>query len=150
MTQYKSMAQEYKIIKAQGAENFQKAKITCAEHVTEYARQFYHGDLGVYESFFLMLLNRSNTVVGYVKISQGGIAGTVVEPMFIAKYAIDTLSPSVIMVHNHPSGNTKPSQADLDLTKKVKNGLSWFNISVLDHVIITEDSYFSMADEGVL
>jgi DNA repair protein RadC len=91
-----------------------------------------------------------NTITGWVKISQGGTAGTVVEVKIIAKYAIDSLSNGVILVHNHPSGNTKPSDSDKDITNKVKNALELFEIKVLDHIIVTEANYYSFADEGII
>lgn len=95
-------------------------------------------------------MNRSNNTIGYAKISQGGVAGTVVDVKIIAKYAIDTLASSVILAHNHPSGNTQPSRADKDITQKIKDSLKLFDISVLDHIILTEDEYFSFADEGLI
>ena len=89
-------------------------------------------------------------VTSYAKISQGGTSATVVDPKIIAKYAVDDLCSSVILVHNHPSGNKEPSQPDKDLTKKIKTGLRMFDIGVLDHIITTKDSYTSFADEEIL
>lgn len=129
---------------------FEKVKITSSADSVRYLRQFYLDDVGIYESFFLMLLNRPNQVIGYVKISQGGITGTVVDPILVAKYAIDSLSKGVILCHNHPSGNLNPSDADRQITEKIKQGLKLFDISVLDHIILTENSYYSFCDEGIL
>jgi len=129
---------------------FEKVKITSSADSVRYLRQFYLDDIGIYESFFLMLLNRPNQVIGYVKISQGGITGTVVDPILVAKYAIDSLSKGVILCHNHPSGNLNPSDADRQITEKIKQGLKLFDISVLDHIILTENSYYSFCDEGIL
>jgi DNA repair protein RadC len=111
-------------------------------------KQFYFDDIELYESFFLLLLNHANQTTGYVKISQGGTAGTVVDPKIIAKYAIDSLSSSVIIAHNHPSGNLKTSEADIAMTKKIQAGLMLFDIKLLDHLIITSSGFFSMADDG--
>ena len=117
----------------------------------DYAYGFYFDDIEIYESMFLMLMDRQNRVTGYVKISQGGTAGTVCDIKLIALYAVKSLAQACILCHNHPSGNKKPSVADIDLTKKVKDGLCLLDISLLDHLIITKDNgYFSFADEGVL
>lgn len=129
---------------------FEKVKIQSSNDSVKYLRQFYLDDIGIYESFFLMLLNRANQVIGYVKISQGGVTGTVVDPILVAKYAIDSLAKGVILCHNHPSGNLNPSDADRQITEKIKQGLKLFDISVLDHIILTENSYYSFCDEGIL
>ena len=144
----KSKAVEY-TLKANKTE-FEKVKITSSYDSVKYLRQFFFDDISIYESFFLMLLNRSNTVIGYVKISQGGITGTVCDPLLVAKYAIDSLAKGVILCHNHPSGQLIASEQDNSITRKVKEGLKLFDISVLDHIILTEDSYYSYADEGTL
>jgi len=130
--------------------NFVKEKITESKHAADYARKFYHDDISIYESFFLIMLNNNGQTIGYVKISQGGITGTVVDPIIIAKYAIDSLAKSVILCHNHPSGSDKPSSADKNITDKVKNGLNMFDINVLDHIILTENSYYSFQDNHLL
>jgi len=129
---------------------FSRVKITSSDIAAEYIRQFYSDDIGIFESFFLLLLDQSGTTIGYAKISQGGIAGTVVDPRIVAKYAIESLSPSVILCHNHPSGTLRPSDADISVTNKIKNGLSLFDIAVLDHIILTEESFYSFADNGLL
>lgn len=130
--------------------DFKRVKITSAEDVSKFARQFYFDDLTIYESFFLILLNSANNTIGYVKISQGGINGTIADPQLIAKYAIETLAKGVILVHNHPSGSTKPSQADRKITSKIKEVLNLFDCTVLDHVILTETDFFSFAQENIL
>jgi DNA repair protein RadC len=128
--------------------NFDSVKISCSLNSYNCIKQFYLDDIELYESFFLLLLNRANQTTGYVKISQGGTAGTVVDPKIIAKYAIDSLSASVIIAHNHPSGNLKTSEADIAMTKKIQAGLMLFDIKLLDHLIITSSGFFSMADDG--
>jgi DNA repair protein RadC len=99
---------------------------------------------------FIMMLNRAGMVTSYAKISQGGTSGTVADPKIIAKYAVDDLCSSVILVHNHPSGNREPSEEDKYLTKRVKQGLSMFDIKLHDHVILTTDGYTSLANEGLI
>ena len=84
------------------------------------------------------------------KISMGGVAGTVVDAKVIFKKALEVLASSMILCHNHPSGNLKPSQADLDITRKLKKAGENLEISVLDHLIISERGFYSFADEGIL
>ena len=127
-----------------------KVKISSSLDSQEFARKFYHDDITIYESFFLILLNNANNTTGYVKISQGGITGTIVDVRILAKYAIEALCTSVILVHNHPSGTLKPSQSDKTITIKVQDALGLFDIKVLDHIILTEHLYFSFADENLL
>ena len=129
---------------------FPQIKIQSSKDSEKFIRDFYGDDLEIFESFFVLLLNRSNTTIGYAKISQGGITGTVVDIRLIAKYAVDSLASSVILAHNHPSGNIQPSAQDLSLTQKIGNGLKFLDIDVLDHVILTKDSYYSFADNGLI
>ena len=102
------------------------------------------------ESFRILLLNRSNRVLKTVLISSGGIAGTVVDPKVVFKAAIDHEASSIILSHNHPSGNLKPSPEDIRLTTKMKLSGELLSISILDHLIISERGYFSFADESML
>ncbi len=148
MITYKSNLEKISLVKE--PTSFKRVKITRSSDINEYVRNFYDTDIEIYESFFIVLLNRSINTIGYVKISQGGVAGTVVDPKIVAKYAIESLCSSIILVHNHPSGDTKPSKEDKRLTKTITEGLNYFNIVVLDHLIITKDSYYSFADEGIL
>ncbi len=103
-----------------------------------------------HEEFWILLLNRSNSVIEKIKISVGGISGTVADIRLISKPAIEKLASGIILSHNHPSGNKKPSMADENLTKKIKQALDLFEIKLLDHIIVTEADYFSFADEGLL
>lgn len=129
---------------------FARQFISNSDHAAECIRQFYGDDLTLFESFFLLLIDRSNTTTGYVKISQGGIAGTYVDPKLIAKYAIESLASGIIIAHNHPSGNNKPSEADKSITKKIQDICKIIDVNLLDHVILTENSHFSFADQGLL
>ena len=129
---------------------FQNIKIKSSQMSADYARNFYHDDLVLYESFFLLMMDRANNTIAFAKISQGGVATTYVDAKIIAKYAVDCLASSCIIVHNHPSGNLNPSQPDKDITKKIKQGLAILDIVLLDSIILTEDSFFSFADEGLL
>lgn len=127
---------------------FKNIKITNSQNSADFIRQFYSDDIGIFESFFILMLNRSNTTIGYAKISQGGTAGTVVDIKIVAKYAVDSLANSVILAHNHPSGTLSPSSQDLEITSKIKQALTLLEIQVLDHIILTEENYYSFADEG--
>lgn len=106
--------------------------------------------LEVQEQFKVMLLNRANKVLGIYEASKGGMAGTIADPKLIFSTALKACASSIILAHNHPSGNLKPSQADIGLTKKIIDGGNLLDISVLDHVIITSEGYYSFADEGMI
>ena len=107
------------------------------------------GDLP-HEEFHLICLNNSNKVTYSNPLSSGGMTGTVVDIRMALKMALEHNAVSLIMVHNHPSGKLQPSQADKQLTEKLKTAASYLDIKILDHVIITEDAYFSFADEGLI
>ncbi len=129
---------------------FEKAKIKNSLGISDYVRQFWHDDISLYESVFILLLNRNLETIGYSKISQGGVGGSIIDIKLIAKYAIDSLAEYVVLIHNHPSGNTKPSKEDITTTKIIKKGLRHLDIELLDHIIITREEYYSMADEEVI
>lgn len=103
-----------------------------------------------HEEFWILLLNRANSVVKMECISKGGISGTVVDTRLILKPAIENLASGIILCHNHPSGQLKPSEQDIVLTKKVKDGTRLMDINLLDHLIIGDQKYLSFADEGIL
>jgi DNA repair protein RadC len=103
-----------------------------------------------HEEFWLILLNRANKIIKKQNISQGGVSGTVADPKIIFNHALNHLASSVILVHNHPSGNTKPSEADKRLTRQLFDAGKLLEIAVLDHVIFTDNNYFSFADENLL
>ena len=103
-----------------------------------------------HEVFAVMFLNRSNKVNHFQIISEGGITGTVADPRIILKKALEEDAVSLILCHNHPSGSLKPSKADEELTFKIKEAARYFDIKVLDHLIVSDDGYYSFADEGIL
>ena len=102
------------------------------------------------EEFKVLFLSRSNRVLQIFPVSQGGITGTVADPRLILAGAIRVATCAMILVHNHPSGNIKPSRADEELTIKIREAAKYFDMKVLDHLIITSEGYFSFADEGLL
>jgi len=102
------------------------------------------------EYFYVMLLNQANKVLGISQISSGGVSGTVADPKMIFQTALKANASSVILAHNHPSGNLTPSDADIALTKKLKEAGKFLDIQVLDHIILTVDNYKSFADDGIM
>jgi len=102
------------------------------------------------EFFYVLFLNQANKVTGYYLASIGGVTGTIADPRLIIKAAALADCCAVILCHNHPSGSTKPSTADIDLTKKLKEAARCFDIKVLDHIIYAETGYCSLADEGII
>ena len=102
------------------------------------------------EDFWVLYLNRANRVTGAMLVSKGGVSGTVVDAKVIFTGALKMNASSIILAHNHPSQNLAPSQADLNLTRRLKKGGELLDISVLDHLIITRQAYYSFADEGIL
>jgi DNA repair protein RadC len=103
-----------------------------------------------HEVFAVLFLNRSNKVNHFEIISQGGITGTVADPRVILKKALEEDAVSIVLCHNHPSGSLKPSRADEELTVKIKEAAKYFDIKVLDHLIVSDAGYYSFADEGIL
>ena len=131
-------------------QDFNRAKITKSKDAADYARQFYFDDLMIYESVFVLMLNRRNNTCGYAKISQGGISGSVVDIRLILQYAIENLASGIILVHNHPSGNMQASSEDISISKKLKEAARYMDIGLLDSIIIGEDAHYSLADEGLI
>ncbi|HEU0110648.1 MAG TPA: DNA repair protein RadC [Flavisolibacter sp.] len=103
-----------------------------------------------HEVFAVLFLNRSNKINHFQIISEGGITGTVADPRIILKKALEEDAVSLILCHNHPSGSLKPSKADEELTFKIKEAAKYFDIKILDHLIVSDDGYYSFADEGML
>jgi DNA repair protein RadC len=116
------------------------------------AHEIFHSLIGdlPYEEFWILLLGKANKVLRKVRISEGGISGTVVDPKKIYKIAIDHCSSSLILGHNHPSGNIQPSEADHKITKKIKECGILLDIVVLDHIIVGNEQFYTFADEGSL
>jgi len=102
------------------------------------------------EEFWMMSLNRANVVLRKEAISRGGVSATVVDAKVIFKKAIENGASGIILAHNHPSGETQPSRQDIDLTTKIKQGAALLDISLLDHIIVGANTYFSFADEGMI
>jgi len=102
------------------------------------------------EEFWAIFLNQSNKVIHVSQLTQGGISQSIVDVRTLFKTALDHFSTGIIIAHNHPSGNLKPSREDIDVTQKIKEAGNTLNIQLLDHLIITQNSYFSFSDDGLL
>jgi DNA repair protein RadC len=103
-----------------------------------------------HEEFWILFLNRSNKVIDRMKLSQGGISGTVTDVRMVMKKAIEYLASGIIVCHNHPSGNLNPSESDTKITTKIKEAAALMDIQLLDHIIISDKDYYSFADNGLL
>ncbi|HLW33192.1 MAG TPA: DNA repair protein RadC [Aequorivita sp.] len=130
------------------SEAVEKMKIISSHSVFEYMQPII-GELP-HEEFWIVYLNNSNRIIKGGQLSKGGITGTIVDVRLVFKEALQLGAVGVILAHNHPSGTLKPSQADIQLTKKLKTAGESLDIKVLDHLIITEKAYFSFADENML
>ena len=106
--------------------------------------------LNYQEEFILLCLNRANKILAFFRVSKGGLTGTVADPRVILTAALNCGATNLVLSHNHPSGNNKPSKADEELTQKIKQAAALLDINVLDHLIITDENYFSFADEGII
>lgn len=102
------------------------------------------------EEFKILLLNRNNTVLGVYALSKGGVASTVVDPKLVFAVALKCNASSIIISHNHPSGHLKPSESDRKLTKRLKMAGEYLDITILDHIIVTKEDFYSFADNGIL
>jgi DNA repair protein RadC len=132
---------------------FCSKKINSSHDSERVAREIYsitNSNIEVKEYFFIILLNRANEVIGYNKLSEGGICSTVVDLRLAFASALKSLAVSMILIHNHPSGNPNPSEQDIKLTQKFINAGNLLEIKIFDHIIITEDTYFSFCDDGLL
>lgn len=126
-----------------------RIKITGAQDAYEASKLFWPSTDHV-EYFYVLFLNRNNQVLGCHQVSKGGFTGTVVDIRVIFQIALKACATSIICLHNHPSGNLTPSDADQQITDKVKQAGKFLEIQLLDHLIITSERYYSFADEGIL
>jgi DNA repair protein RadC len=128
-----------------------RPKISSATDAYEILmKQWDLGKIGLLEEFKIVLLNRNNKVLGLVNISQGGMSGTVADPKLIFVAALKAAASYIILAHNHPSGEMKPSKEDLHLTKKLVEGGKLLDIPIVDHLIISKESFYSFCDEGMI
>lgn len=143
---------EVKLSYAPAAGISKQKSLTSSYVAFEILNNFWdHSQIAYRESFKVMLLNRANKVIGIANVSEGGQSATVVDPKMILQSALLSHAAAIILSHNHPSGNKQPSQADTDLTNKIKAGAAFLDIKLLDHIIMTPaGEYFSFADNGLM
>jgi DNA repair protein RadC len=127
----------------------ERMRIRCSQDGEKIMRSIWSG-MEHHETFIILCLNRANQLLGYHEVSRGGISGTITDIRIIFQVAVKSNASAIILSHNHPSGNLQPSDADKQITTKIVEAGKLFDISVLDHVILSEDSYFSFADENLL
>jgi DNA repair protein RadC len=124
--------------------------ITNSQDAFEILNMLFSPDtISLQEQFVVLYLNRANRVIGSYQLSKGGITGTIADVRLILSVALKTLATGLILAHNHPSGNLHPSEADIQLTRKVKEAAKIMDIEVLDHMILSSNGYFSFTDEGL-
>ncbi len=128
-----------------------RPKIGSSNDLYKVCMQIWNKDrIELVEEFKVIFLNRGNKVIGVMDTSSGGITGTVADPRTILAAAVKCCAVYIMLAHNHPSGNLKPSCADEDLTIKIKEAARYLDISVIDHIIVSTEGYLSFADEGLL
>jgi DNA repair protein RadC len=125
-------------------------KITSSRDCESVLRNIWSPQLELREEFYLLLLNRANKVVGWHCISQGGLDSTVADIRIIFSVTLKCVATGIIVAHNHPSGNLKPSETDIALTQKIKEAGKLLDITLFDHIILSNEGYYSFADEGLL
>jgi DNA repair protein RadC len=125
-------------------------KVCGSRDVFEVLQRVWSPKIDHVEEFMVLCLNRANRVLGWAKVSQGGLSGTVADPKVIFQVAIKSNACSIILAHNHPSGNLTPSEADIHLTRKLKEAGVLLDLPVLDHLIVSSEGFFSFADDGLL
>ena len=125
-------------------------KVCGSRDTYEVLQRIWSNKIDHIEEFMVLCLNRANRVLGWAKVSQGGLSGTVADPKVIFQVAIKSNACSIILAHNHPSGNLQPSEADIHLTRKLKEAGVLLDLPVLDHLIVSSEGYYSFADEGLL
>jgi DNA repair protein RadC len=130
------------------AEAPETIQIKCSHDVADIFQPIL-SDLA-HEEFWILFLNRSNKVINRMKLSQGGLSGTVTDVRMVMKKAIEYLASGIIVCHNHPSGNLNPSESDSKITQKIKEAGGLMDIQLLDHIIVSGNDYYSFADNGML
>lgn len=129
--------------------NLYNKKLTSSHLASEFCRNLFEKSINIFEMFFCVYLDNSKNVIGYAKIGQGGLTSTVADPRLVFKYGIESLCTSIIVVHNHPSGNLSPSEADIKLIRNLKEaGEKYLSIELTDALILSDSGYYSFADEG--
>lgn len=149
MTIYKTTIPELKLKAKDG--NILKVKIKSSDDLHLYFRELFNKEtLEIQEEVIVVFLNNSNNTIGWYKVSQGGITGSVIDIRLVMKKALDCYATQMCIAHNHPSGGLTPSQNDKDITAKLKQACNILDIKLLDHIIITAENYYSFTNDGLL
>ena len=150
MSEKQNIISEIEIVFKKKIKSSELPKITTSAEAHEILRSVWSDKIELYEEFLLLLLNNSNKCLGWVKISQGGFTGTVVENKLILAVAIKSAATGIIVAHNHPSGGIIPSQPDIKCTRQLNECCKIFDIKLIDHLILSGDTekYYSFADDG--
>ncbi len=142
---------EVELIYKSNVKASERPKINSSKEAAELLMNLWNENkIDFVEQFKVLLLNRANRVLGFVEISSGGVTGTVADPKLIFVAALKANAVAIIISHNHPSSNLKPSRSDEELTQKIKHAGQFLDIKLLDHVIVSSEGYYSFADEGLL
>lgn len=143
---------EIKVSYQEKLQTLHSEKISSSEDAAKLLFDYWDTNtIGLYESFKILLLNNSNKIKGVYELSSGGVTGTVVDIRLLFAVVLKSISVGIILAHNHPSGNLKPSEADKQITLKIKNAAEYLDIKILDHLILTPNGeYFSFSDNGLL
>ena len=145
-----SYVSEIQVFYKTGIKPVDRPAVSCSRHAYLIFKHYWNPNhIELREELKILLLNRANRVLGLIDVSIGGVAGTTADPKQIFSSALVANASGIIVAHNHPSGNLNPSQADIQLTKKLKEGGKFLDISVLDHLIITTEGYHSLKDNGL-
>lgn len=141
---------EVKVLYSHKVKASDRIKITNSAKAAEIMREIYDEScqIELKEYSYLMLLNRANKVLGVSLLSVGGVSGCIVDPKIVFQTAIKTAASGIILCHNHPSGSKDPSKTDISLSKKIREGAKLLDISLLDHIILTSESYYSLTDNN--
>lgn len=140
----------YEISVKYHTKNKPKKSIACSNDIYKTIKTWFDDCMEHRERFIAVSLNRGNKIIGIQNVGEGGTSSCIVDKKIVAQGAILSNASAVILAHNHPSGQLKPSENDKKITNEIKEGLKLFGIQVLDHLIVTEDSFYSFADEGIL
>ncbi|WP_439184766.1 JAB domain-containing protein [Carboxylicivirga taeanensis] len=150
MKKIKTELAEVKVSYSTSIKAADRKKVTCSNDVADLFRNLWSIDIELKEAVYLLLLNRANKVLGYHLLSIGGLSGCIMDIRLIYQVGLLCNASSIIIAHNHPSGNTEPSEVDKRITQKLKRAGETMDIALLDHLIITNESYYSFADEGMI
>lgn len=145
---YKKKAFTYTLVAEES--EFHMTKLSNSLDVADFARKIWNDGLNVHESFYIILVNRRNNTIGYKQLSIGGVSSTLVDMKILFKYAINALASGIFLAHNHPSFHAKPGSTDITLTKRIAEACKVLDIDLIDHIILTNHSYYSFKDENLI